>query len=161
MPDPAAGVRLSPMHCARRPATRPWSLTCRGLRHIVVIRDRRPAMSDRRRPLRKAGLPVDVGLRRMDHPPSTPHEESSARGLIHLVNNFLAVCMTHGEMALEADTAEAMRDALGEILDASRRMAESVEEARRELLQAAVCDEASDGNQPERSQETPVSPPGL
>ncbi len=106
-------------------------------------------------------MPVDVGLRRMDHPPSTPHEESSARGLIHLVNNFLAVCMTHGEMALETDTAEAMRDALGEILDASRRMAASVDEARRELLQAAVCDEASDGNQPERSQETPVSPPGL
>lgn len=65
--------------------------------------------------------------------PDSPPEKPTARDLIHEVNNFLAVCMTHGEMALETDTAEAMRDALGEILFASRRMAASVEETRRAL----------------------------
>ena len=97
----------------------------------------------------------------MNQPPNSPTDEPTARDLIHQVNNFLAVCMTLSEMALEADTAEAMRDALGEILDASRRMAESVEAARRELFQVAERDEPSHGDQPEMSQETPVVPPGL
>jgi len=106
-------------------------------------------------------MPVDVARLLMNQPPSTPTDETTTRDLIHQVNNFLAVCMTHSEMALEADTAEAMRDALAEILEASRRMAESVEARRRELFRVAERDEPPRGSQPEMSQETPIAPPGL
>ncbi len=43
--------------------------------------------------------------------------------LVHQFNNFLTLCMTHAEVALESERAEEMAEALRWILDGSHRMA--------------------------------------
>ena len=49
--------------------------------------------------------------------------EATHRELVHQFNNFLTLCMTHAEVALETERPEEMTQALRWILDGSRRLA--------------------------------------
>lgn len=49
--------------------------------------------------------------------------EATHRELVHRFNNFLTLCMTHAEVALDSRRPEDMEQALNWILDGSRRLA--------------------------------------
>ena len=49
--------------------------------------------------------------------------DATHRELVHQFNNFLTLCMTHAEVALESEKAEHMAEALRWILEGSQRMA--------------------------------------
>lgn len=46
--------------------------------------------------------------------------------LLHQINNFLTLCMTHAEVALETRTPEDAELALGRILEGARETARSL-----------------------------------
>ena len=74
-------------------------------------------------------------------------DERSVRSLVHELNNLLAVCSVHSEVALEVDTREAMRRALTEIQAATKEISGTFLDYRAAL-----------SAQPETSQDTPESP---
>jgi hypothetical protein len=86
------------------------------------------------------------------------------RHIIHQANNFLALCLAHGEMALESDDNDEHIDALATILEGAREMADwlaahrrTLEATRRTHLRP-VPSLGEVGAQPAMSQDWPVSP---
>jgi len=82
----------------------------------------------------------------MSNQSETPDDPRAiTRALIHDVNNFLTVCMTHGELALQIGDAGGMRKALDTILVGARET-----EARMANARKRIC-----RGQPARSQVAP------
>lgn len=69
-----------------------------------------------------------------DPPLPTEPLVSEAREVLHTVNNFLTLCLTHSEAALDSDERESMRHALRQIVEGSQEMAGFVRQARSRLV---------------------------
>lgn len=64
---------------------------------------------------------------------STETAPNSSRELVHRINNFLTLCLAHGEHALATQSPEEMTRALGLILDGAESMSTFVRSHRPDL----------------------------
>jgi hypothetical protein len=55
--------------------------------------------------------------------PTSLGAAATSKSLVHRFNNFLTLCMTHAEVALESGRTEDMAEALGWILAGARALA--------------------------------------
>jgi hypothetical protein len=71
--------------------------------------------------------------------------EATHRELVHQFNNFLTLCMTHAEVALDSEKPEEMAEALRWIVDGSRRLAPLTRTGVQQVLPfaAAECEEVA------------------
>ena len=66
--------------------------------------------------------------------------DATHRELVHQFNNFLTLCMTHAEVALESRKVEDLTEALRWILEGSQRMAPLARTSVQHQLPFAVAE---------------------